>query len=175
MLQKDVSTVCLPQNRTSCLSLFLQEMETQRILFYSAQDPYGEFSNFYSAPINLNDQTWPTTEHYFQAMKFEGSPYKETIRTANKPGKAASLGRSRAHPIRPDWEQVKYGIMKEAVRAKFQQHQHLKELLLGTGQAELVEHTSRDRCWADGGDGTGLNWLGKVLMEVREELRSQQT
>lgn len=147
-------------------------MDSQRILFYSQKDEYGQFSNFYPAPIFLRGQTWPTTEHFFQAMKFEGSPYADTIRTASAPGKAASLGRSRAHPLRPDWESIKYDLMKEAVRAKFTQHSDLRRVLLDTGDAELVEHTTADRCWADGGDGTGLNLLGKVLMEVRTELRS---
>ena len=147
-------------------------MDAQRILFYSHRDQYGEFSNFYHSPTFLRGQTWPTTEHFFQAMKFEGSPYADTIRTASSPGKAASLGRSRAHPLRPDWESVKYEIMKEAVRGKFMQHGDLRQVLVSTGEAELVEHTDKDRCWADGGDGTGLNLLGKVLMEIRTELRS---
>lgn len=61
--------------------------------------------------------------------------------------------------------------MYEAVRAKFNQHKHLRDLLLATGDAKLVEHTKNDYFWADGGDGSGLNWLGKVLMVVRDELR----
>ena len=147
-------------------------MDSHRILFYSHRDEYGQFSNFFAAPISLRGKIWPTTEHFFQAMKFEGSAYADTIRTASSPGKAASLGRSRAHPLRPDWESAKYDLMKEAVRAKFTQHSDLRLMLLGTGEAELVEHTEKDSCWADGGDGTGLNLLGKVLMEVRTELRS---
>ena len=144
----------------------------REILFYRERDRYGEFSNFYAAPITLRGQTWPTTEHFFQAIKFEGTPYADVVREAHSPGEAAKLGRSRAHPIREDWEQVKYGLMKEAVTAKFTQHPNLARVLLDTGDAKLVEHTKNDRCWADGGDGTGLNWLGMVLMEVRAELRA---
>jgi predicted NAD-dependent protein-ADP-ribosyltransferase YbiA (DUF1768 family) len=44
-------------------------------------------------------------------------------------------------------------------------------VLLGTEDAMLVEHTANDNFWADGGDGGGQNWLGRILMEVREELR----
>jgi len=61
--------------------------------------------------------------------------------------------------------------MVEAVRAKFMQHRQLRNLLLATGDAELVEHTNKDHFWADGGDGTGQNQLGKILMEIRKELR----
>ena len=60
--------------------------------------------------------------------------------------------------------------MREALRAKFEQHPKLKALLLSTGDAELIEHTHNDRYWADGGDGTGRNMLGKLLMELRTGL-----
>ena len=62
-------------------------------------------------------------------------------------------------------------IMREALRAKFEQHPKLRSLLLATGDAALVEHTRNDRYWADAGDGTGKNRLGQLLMELREQLR----
>ena len=63
--------------------------------------------------------------------------------------------------------------MREAVRAKFQQHEDLRNTLLATGNAMIVEHTERDSYWGDGGDGSGKNMLGKILMEIREELRDR--
>lgn len=51
---------------------------------------------------------------------------------------------------------------------KFKAHPKLTEVLLGTGEAELIEHTQKDKYWADGGDGSGLNMLGKLLMKVRD-------
>ena len=60
--------------------------------------------------------------------------------------------------------------MRTAVRAKFTQHADLKEILLGTGDEHLIEHTANDAYWADGGDGSGRNMLGRILMEVRAEL-----
>jgi ribA/ribD-fused uncharacterized protein len=66
---------------------------------------------------------------------------------------------------------VKDNIMRESLRAKFDQHPALKSLLLGTGDAELVDHTTNDRYWADGGDGNGRNRLGQLLMELRAQLR----
>jgi N-glycosidase YbiA len=62
--------------------------------------------------------------------------------------------------------------MLDALRAKFTQHEGLKSKLLATGDARLVEHTKNDSYWADGGDGTGRNRLGELLMKVRAELRS---
>ena len=146
-------------------------METLR--FYRVGDAYGGFSNFAPYPIVLKGKTWPTSEHYFQAQKFAGTPDEEAVRAAGSPTIAARMGRSRARPLRKDWEEVKEAIMHEAVLAKFRQHPELRALLLGTGDAEIVEHTENDRYWGDGGDGRGQNRLGQILMRVRQELRAE--
>ena len=140
------------------------------IHFYSVGDPYGEFSNFAAYPITLGKKKWPTSEHYFQAQKFENPADREEVRKANSPMLAARLGRDRKKKLRKDWEAVKVGIMRQALEAKFTQYAELKELLLSTGNAKLVEHTANDSYWGDGGDGTGKNMLGLLLMELRENL-----
>ena len=142
-----------------------------QIHFYRVNEPYGEFSNFSPHPIRLKDRIWPTSEHYFQAQKFANTEYEEAIRLSKSPMIAARMGRSRQHPLRSDWEAAKDDIMREALRAKFGQHPGLRSLLLETGDCELVEHTKNDRYWGDGGDGTGKNRLGKLLMQLRAELR----
>ncbi len=144
---------------------------SSRILFYSVADPFGEFSNFAAFPLRLDGKSWPTSEHYFQSQKFEDASYREAIRKASSPMLAARLGRDRKHKLRKDWESAKDGVMRKAVRAKFEQHPALAELLASTGEAELVEHTENDAYWGDGGDGKGRNMLGRILMEVREILR----
>lgn len=140
------------------------------IRFYSVNDAYGEFSNFAPYPIRLDSKTWPTSEHYFQAQKFEDAVHREAIRKEPSPMKAAQMGRSRKNPLRRDWESVKVAIMRKAVLAKFTQHKNLRSLLLSTGDAKLIEHTTNDSYWADGGDGSGKNMLGQILMEVRKQL-----
>ncbi|MEW6729957.1 MAG: NADAR family protein [Acidobacteriota bacterium] len=142
----------------------------KEIKFYRTQDEYGCFSNFAPYPITLKGKTWPTSEHYFQAQKFAGSKDEEEIRREKSPMIAARKGRDRKRPLRPDWMAVKDSIMREAVLAKFTQHTELREILLSTGDAILIEHTTNDKYWADGGDGSGLNRLGEILMSVREEL-----
>ena|ERR1022692_736691 len=144
----------------------------KQILFYRQNDSYGEFSNFSAHPFKLKGKVWPTSEHYFQAQKFFGTEHEEAVRLAQSPSIAARLGRSRTLPLRADWEAVKDEIMREALQAKFEQHPKVKSLLLATGEAELIEHTRNDAYWADGGDGTGKNRLGKLLMELRAQLRS---
>jgi ribA/ribD-fused uncharacterized protein len=116
---------------------------------------------------------WESTEHYFQAMKFKDTDpnHMWAIHMTPKPRDAAAMGRDRTHKLREDWEQVKDDVMREAVRAKFTQYIELRYILIETGDAELIEHTTNDHYWADGGDGTGKNMLGKILMEIREELR----
>lgn len=120
-------------------------MSTRRVIkFYRTGDAFGEFSNFAAFPIWLKGLEWPTAEHYFQAQKFAGTPHEEELRHADSPMMAARLGRDRSRPLRSDWESVKDGIMREAVLAKFQQHPQLLDLLLSTGDAEIVEHTRND-------------------------------
>lgn len=142
------------------------------IHFYSTAGEYGCFSNFSRHPVFLKGKRWPTTEHFFQAQKFAGEPDEEEVRRAAKPSEAANMGRSRKRPLRRDWEGVKEQVMLDAVRAKFTQHDDLKAVLLGTGDAKLVEHTEKDAYWGDGGDGSGKNRLGHILMRVRDELRA---
>ena len=144
------------------------------INFYGRSLPYFEFSNFLrDYPITLKGKSWPSTEHYFQAQKFHDDNLQKEVRHAYTPRDAARMGRNRNNPLRKDWESVKDNIMREAVRAKFSQYPELKELLLQTGEAKLVEHTENDSYWGDGGDGSGKNMLGIILMEVRKELREQ--
>lgn len=149
--------------------------DQQVINFYSVSDEYGEFSNFAAFPIKLKGKRWPTSEHYFQAQKFQDSSHQESIRKGRTPMIAARLGRDRKKKLRRDWESVKDNIMRDAVTAKFSQHEELRNMLLATGEAKLVEHTSNDRYWGDGGDGSGKNMLGRILMEVREKMREQAT
>lgn len=142
------------------------------IRFYSVADEYGDFSNFARFPIRLDGELWPTSEHYFQAQKFKDRAVRKKIRNAKSPMIAARLGRDRAQPLRRDWESVKVEVMRRAVRAKFTQHEELRTLLLETGDAKIVEHTDNDAYWGDGGDGSGKNMLGRLLMEVRAWIRT---
>lgn len=143
----------------------------QVIQFYGNNSEFGAFSNFAHYPIKLKGKTWPTVEHFFQAQKFAEVEYQEAIRQAKTPAKSKGMGRTRKFRLRRDWESVKDAIMREAVLAKFTQHEDIRAVLLGTGDAKLVEHATNDDYWGDGGDGHGKNKLGLILMSVREELR----
>ena len=144
------------------------------IFFYSTREqPYGCFSNFSPHGVELDGRWWPTTEHYFQAQKFAGPEHQEAVRRAATPKQAAELGRDCGRPLRPDWEEVKDDVMRRAVLRKFETHAALRELLLGTGDEEIVENAPGDYYWGCGADGTGKNMLGKILVEVRTILRER--
>ena len=144
----------------------------KEIKFYKVNDEYGFMSNF--APYSFSDgsKIWPTSEHYFQAQKFLVPEIQEKIRQIVSPMDAAIEGRNRQNPLRPDWEEVKDEVMLQALRMKFSQNPEIAKELLATGDAILIEHTRNDDYWADGGDGSGKNKLGLLLMQVREELKN---
>jgi hypothetical protein len=130
-------------------------------------DKYDFLSNFFEHSITWEGITYPSVEHAYQAAKSKDVAEKTKIALLSTPGQAKRVGR--AVQLRPDWEHVKIGIMLELVRLKFSDP-ILKKKLLDTGDEELVEGNFwHDFFWGVC-DGTGLNWLGKILMEVRGEL-----
>jgi N-glycosidase YbiA len=141
------------------------------IYFYNTVDKYGCLSNFSRHGFELDGLYWMTSEHYFQAQKFPNTPHLEEIRLAKTPKQAAMMGRDRRLPLRPDWEQVKDDVMRKAVLKKFQTHVDIREILLSTGDEELVENAPGDYYWGCGKDGTGKNMLGIIVMEIREIIR----
>ena len=125
-------------------------------------------SNFFPIEIEYDGRKWKTSEHAYQAMKVTNFAEQEAIRAVEKPGKAARLGKLLL--LRQDWEQVKFRIMKEVLISKFSIPE-MKEKLLATGDEELIEGNNwGDQIWGVC-DGKGENWLGKLLMEVRDEMR----
>jgi ribA/ribD-fused uncharacterized protein len=93
------------------------------------------------------------------------------IRKAQKPIIAKKLAEKHRARIRPDWDAVKDEVMYRAVRRKFELHSPLLELLLATGDEEIVEAAPTDYYWGVGREGTGQNKLGKIIERIRAELR----
>ena len=150
---------------------------SREIKFYNRDEPFYEFTNFHPCSVYIDGKMWPTTEHYFQAQKFIGTPYVDRVRRLHHPREAFQLSRDPkvSRWRRSDWESVKDDVMLKALRAKFSdQNPKLLSLLLSTGDKKLIEHTSNDSYWGDGGDGTGSNKLGQLLMRVRSELRAKR-
>jgi ribA/ribD-fused uncharacterized protein len=147
--------------------------DLKEVRFYQIDMPYGCFSNYSKHPVFLKEKIWPTSEHYYQAQKFSGTPLEERIRLASSPVNASKIGR--CHPtVRSGWESEKKGVMRDVIYAKFTQHPDLKQILLSTGNATIIEDSSDDYYWGDGSNGTGQNMLGQLLMTLRSELRRSE-
>ena len=144
------------------------------ILFYGRTRPdpkYWPFSNFYPSGFSTEGKWYPTSEHYFQSMKFGDLGLRERVRMKGTPMEAAIMGRDRTNPLRPDWEEVKDEVMFDAIAHKFSAHSDLNELLTSTGNEEIVEDAPHDFYWGWGVDHSGKNMLGKLLMRLRRIFR----
>src|SRR5207244_1111272 len=114
--------------------------------------------------------------HIWLPQKFNKEDQKnlrDKIRLAPTARKAAELGRT-SEDLRSDWSESRDSVMLKALRIKFTQHEDLKELLLNTGNAELVENSPKDNYWGNAVKNgvEGENRLGLLLMQVRSELRN---
>lgn len=143
------------------------------IKFWGANNPNGYLSNFYFSEFTLDGVAYPTVEHYFQAKKFEGTPYEKYILNLDHPAQTAKEGKRRDFPLRKDWEQVKEDVMYEGLKGKFMQNLELMVRLVDTHDAELVEDSPYDYYWGVGRNKTGQNRLGILLMRLRDELNGK--
>jgi len=140
------------------------------IKFYEKDHPYGFFSNFSNHAVYLKNKIWKTSEHYYQSQKFADTDYEEEIRKAPKPSMAKDMAEKSSFPIRSDWKSIKISTMREVLYAKFTQHPDLRKELIKTDPSILIEHTENDHYWGDGGNGSGKNMLGNLLMDIRSLL-----
>jgi ribA/ribD-fused uncharacterized protein len=142
------------------------------IRFYSKSETHREFSNFAPFPIDLDGKRWLTTEHFYQAQKFTDAKLQKQIRAMPNPSAAKDLADKHKAEQRPDWDVVKDEVMLRAIRRKFELHAELRELLLATGDEEIIESAPTDYYWGEGREGTGQNKLGLIMQRVRAELRA---
>lgn len=146
-------------------------------IFVHRTDPKELLGVFSEHPIELEGKTWPTVEHYFQAMKFfESNPeYSEKIRNAPNAKAARRMGRMRFKKLRPDWAKLKRVFMTRGVYTKCKMYPVVAEALLSTDDAKLMEGSQYDYYWGCGRDRRAENTYGKVLMDVRAKLREEQS
>ncbi|CAN6447500.1 unnamed protein product [Victoria cruziana] len=180
----DLTPIIPSVDEISAIDPSLAPYEANIIFFYKTWDPYGAFSNFSPHPLCMLDEsgeyvTWSSVEHYYQAYKFwrvndpEAIGCVEQIKSARSPEEAACIGRTmqRRCPdlVRTDWENLKIDVMYKALKCKFSIYPHLNALLLSTAGSVLVEASPHDLFWGGGREGEGLNYLGRLLMQLRSE------
>jgi ribA/ribD-fused uncharacterized protein len=141
------------------------------INFWGSYNANGYLSNFYRAKMVVDGKEYPTNEHFFQSQKFVGTEHELDIISLETPALTAREGKRRDLPLRKDWEEVRERIMYRGLKAKFTQNPELLVKLLATDNNMLVEVSPVDYYWGVGRKGTGKNRLGKLLMELRGELR----
>ena len=135
----------------------------------SFRDEYAFLSNMFPCTIIYQGNMYTNVEAGFQAQK-NPSKAKEFSLLEGKEAKR----KGRTVRLRPDWENVKVGIMEDLVLAKFTQNQQLKEALLKTGNLKLVEGNKwNDRFWGVC-KGIGENKLGLILMKIRQQIRKKE-
>ena len=150
------------------------ETKVRSIRFYSGSSTYSEFSNFAIYPIHIDGITFPTVEHFYQWSKITNEKYKEMILQTPNPVEAKRIGGYKKARMRNDWDKIKFDVMYRAVKAKFEQHPELMNLLLNTGDSKLVHDSPWDNYWGNGPKGDGYNMLGKILMEIRDKEREKR-
>ena len=147
------------------------------IRFYRANErPYGAFSNLYKRSIEFDGVIYPTSEHAYQAGKARKAAVRDWLMSAPSPALLAMAAHGLYYwDISPGWSTRKFDRMRLVLMAKFTQHADLKELLLNTGDAMLIETATVDnevnRLWGEV-NGIGRNMLGRLLMEVRTQLHA---
>lgn len=136
---------------------------------------YRFLSNFHESAVWIEGIKWKTVEHYYQAMKTKDKDIQGKIFYCSTPGKAKRLGAK--VELRSDWEEIKEVVMLTGVGEKFKQNSILAKRLINTGDAILVEGNRwHDNIWGNClcdkcKNKPGKNLLGKILMDVRKQLR----
>lgn len=146
-------------------------LDTPNTVFFYEQDFYV-LSNFSAFNLEWKGVVFQTSEAAYHSEKFdyESKVFYE-IRHAPSAHEAFKIAERNKAFRRPDWDEVKVGIMRDILRAKAAQHEYVRRKLLATGDRTLVENSWRDDFWGWGPNRDGQNMLGKLWMEVRQELR----
>lgn len=149
-------------------------LDTPTQVFFYEQDFYV-LSNFSAFRLNFAGRWHDTSEHAYHWMKFTHNIQVQNAISASRSAHDAFKIAQRYKDLRrPDWDQVKVDVMREILRAKVEQHEYVRRKLLATGSRELIENSWRDDFWGWGPQRDGQNMLGKLWMEIRDELRTEE-
>lgn len=142
------------------------------ITFYESRHYY--LSNFSAFAVVWDGLSYPTSEHLYQALKFEGAHMRELIRNQSSAHEAMKKAQLCKTSYRLDWAEIKVSVMEEVCRAKLEQHPYIQRKLMETGGAPLVEASPIDSFWGWGPNKDGQNHLGRVWMNLRQELLGKE-
>jgi hypothetical protein len=143
-------------------------------LYVSRSDDSNPLSSFSRHGFSLDDADWQTVEHYVQGMKFTDPEQRAAIRDTASPAEARQLAERHARAVRKDWKKIRQTVMTRGIYIKCLTHPEVANALLMTDPRKIVESSMYDYYWGCGRDGRGHNTYGKVLMAVREKLKTEQ-
>jgi ribA/ribD-fused uncharacterized protein len=167
-----MSMLCENKNGIRALDLSYEQMvnmilDIPEILGFFKE--YRFLSNYHFADVELDGEIYRTTEHAYQAAKTLNPLERKKIQQLPEPKQARLMGQTVSY--RSDWDDIKVQVMSDLNRQKFSQDP-LRTMLLATGDAYLEETNGwKDTYWGVC-EGKGLNMLGKVLMYIRQDLRT---
>jgi len=136
---------------------------------------YASLSNEYPAVISIDDTLWPTVEHFYHAMKFVDPVLQRRICNAKTVQEACSISTENIKRVRKDWLLIHIAVMAVGVYTKFGVYNHLADLLMSTDSRVLIKaDNSYDSYFGAGQNFQGLNYEGRILMQMRNYLNSQK-
>jgi ribA/ribD-fused uncharacterized protein len=162
------------------------------VIVCKAEDTWGGLSNMSGKyPLSVNGINIFSSEALYQACRFPLYPDVQALILEQKsPMTAKMKGKPhRKTHNRPDWLEVSLDVMRWCLRVKAAQHKVFREMLIRTGERQIVEdsHNRNERFWGAVGEDQngktdrngdilrGANVLGSLLMEVRVELQNSTT
>ncbi len=143
-------------------------------VFLNSADPLNPLAAWSHHPFELDGATWPSVEHYFQAMIFLDPGLRERIRNASHPREARRIARRRFWKKRRDWKKLRWVLMTRGTWIKCLTHPEVAEALEATGERFIVEDSLYDYYWGCGRDQRGHNYYGRMLMDIRKRLRQEK-
>ncbi|WP_462136974.1 NADAR family protein [Candidatus Mycalebacterium sp.] len=154
---------------------------SKSVVFLKTKEKFGGLSNMAAGfPLKVNGINIRTSEALYQACRFpDRSDLQQKIIDAYSPMTAKMLGKPFRQETRKDWDNVRIKIMSWCLRVKLAQNwDDFRDLLLKTGDSSIVEQSRRDSFWGAKADEKGkilhgMNVLGRLLMELREELKKK--
>ncbi len=147
---------------------------------YPLEKFYIYLSPYTAHAIEIDGVVYPTIEHAYQCQRYTDSKIIEEIRNAHSPVKAWEVSSKYKSLQIPEFksEEYKLEVMKNLMRLKAQQHEDVRQALIDSGELKIVKHIVTyppgDGFWDDGEDGDGFNHTGRLWMEIRQEINSQQ-
>ncbi len=138
-------------------------------LFFSMDDE-TLVSRLAEHTFKLEDQHWPSIEHYYQSKLFKNELFQAQIASCATATQARKMGKSWWRSRIDDWKNKRAVLMTRAVYTQVRTHERIREQLLATGDRNLIENSQYEHFWGIGRDQLGRNEYGQVLMNVRSKL-----